>query len=108
MTTRGTSELSIARFEAGDIDPAGFDHAAHVHVAWLYVRAYPAREAVTRFDAALRRFTDRVGASDKYNAMITWLFMLLIIERSRANESWDEFRSGNADLFDDRPRTRTA
>lgn len=104
MSNEAISELSIARFEAGDIEPAAFDHAAHIYVAWLYVRAYPAREAVSRFDAALRRFTERVGASAKYNAMITWLFMLLIIERSRAGESWSEFRSGNADLFDDRPR----
>ena len=108
MSEQVISELSIARFEAGDIEPADFDHAAHVYVAWLYVRAYPARAAVARFDAALRRFTDRVGASAKYNATITWLFMLLIIERSRAGESWREFRFRNADLFDDRPRKQTA
>lgn len=104
MKTPASSELSIARFEAGHLDPASFDHAAHIYVAWLYVHEYPGKESVTRFDAALRRFTRNIGASAKYNAMVTWLFMLLIIERSRPGETWGEFRARNADLFDDCPR----
>lgn len=108
MSAQHRAELSIARFESGDVDPARFDHAAHIYVAWLYVRAYPGKEAVTRFDAALRRFTGRIGARDKYNATVTWLFMLLITERSRTGEGWAEFRARNADLFDDFPRTAAA
>ena len=108
MSTQRDTRLSIARFESGDIDPARFDHAAHIYVAWLYVCAYPGKEAVTRFDAALKRFTDRIGASDKYNAALTWLFMLLIIERSRTGEDWAEFRARNVDLFDDFPRMAAA
>lgn len=108
MSAQHPAGLSIARFEAGNIDPACFDHAAHIYVAWLYVCAFPATEAVTRFDAALRRFTDRTGARDKYNAAVTWLFMLLIVERSRTGESWGEFRARNADLFDDFPRMAAA
>jgi hypothetical protein len=104
MSVRASNELSIARFEAGEIDPAHFDHAAHIYVAWLYVRQYPGKDSVARFDAALRRFTQKIGASAKYNAMVTWLFMLLIIERSRQDESWGEFRARNTDLFDDCPR----
>jgi hypothetical protein len=97
-------ELSIAVFEAGDVDPARFDHAAHIYVAWLYVHAYPGKDSLARFDAALRRFTEKTGASAKYNAMVTWLFMLLIIERSRQGETWSEFRTRNTDLFDECPR----
>lgn len=104
MTRSGRSDLSIAGFEAGEVHPARFDHAAHIYVAWLYVHEYPEKESVARFDAALRRFTEKIGARAKYNATITWLFMLLIIERSRQGETWDEFRARNADLFDDYPR----
>ena len=108
MNAQHGAELSIARFEAGDIDPARFDHAAHIYVAWLYVNAYPGKQAVARFDAALQRFTAGIGASAKYNAMITWLFMLLIIERARPGETWGDFRARNADLFDDCPGMQAA
>jgi hypothetical protein len=108
MTETLRSELTIERFEAADIDPTRFDHEAHVYVGWLYVMAYPRREAVDRFDAALRRLVGKVGASDKYNAMITWLYLLLIAERARADEDWSEFRKRNADLFDERPGVKAA
>ena len=101
-------ELTIERFEAAAIDPTLFDHEAHVYVGWLYVMAYPRREAVARFDAALRRLVEKIGASDKYNAMITWLFLLLIAERTRDDDDWDAFRARNADLFDERPGANAA
>ena len=107
MIATTINELSITRFEEGDVDPARFDHAAHIYVAWLYVHEFPGKESVVRFDAALRRFTQKIGASAKYNAMVTWLFMLLIIERSRPGETWGEFRDRNADLFDDCPRVQS-
>ena len=101
-------ELTIERFEASDIDPQHFDHEAHVYVGWLYVMSYPRREAVSRFDAALKRLVEKIGAGDKYNAMITWLYLLLIAERARADEDWSAFRARNTDLLDDRPRSRAA
>ena len=108
MTGALHDELTIERFEAGAIDPSRFDHEAHVYVGWLYVTAYPRREAVARFDAALRRLVDKIGASDKYNAMITWLFLLLIAARTRADDDWDAFRARNADLLDERPGAKAA
>ena len=108
MSGASRNELTIERFEAGAIDPTRFDHEAHVYVGWLYVTAYPRREAVARFDAALRRLVDRIGASDKYNAMITWLFLLLIAERTRDGDDLDAFRARNADLFEERPGANAA
>ena len=95
--------LTIERFEASNIDPACFDHEAHVYVGWLYVMAYPQDDAIARFDAALQRLTEKIGATAKYNAMITWLFLKLIAARARTGEDWCEFRRRNADLLDDRP-----
>ena len=46
--------LTIERFDASAIDPACFDHEAHVYVGWLYIMTYPHDDAIARFDAALR------------------------------------------------------
>jgi len=108
MTDSLQRDFTLRRFEAAEIDPARFDHEAHVYVAWLYVRAFPRHEAIARFDAALRRLTRKIGAADKYNAMITWLFLMLIAERARGDEDWPAFRVRNADLFDERPRAQVA
>lgn len=106
--TRLEDEFTVERFERGDIDPALFDHEAHVYVGWLYVTTCGRADAIPRFDAALRRLTRRIGAIDKYNAMITWLFLLLIDERSRHGEDWAAFRERNSDLFEGRPRKLAA
>jgi hypothetical protein len=108
MSSQLAQEFSIERFEAADIDPERFDHEAHVYVAWLYVTTLRRDEAIARFDGALRRLVAKIGAEGKYNAMITWLFLLLIAERSRKGESWTEFRARNADLIDARPRSKAA
>lgn len=100
--------FTVERFEVAALDPALFDHEAHIYVGWLYLRAYPRDEAIARFDAALRRLTEKIGATGKYNAMITWLFLLLIDERRRDDDDWFAFRKRNADLFDDRPRSKAA
>ena len=100
--------FTIPRFENADLDPARFDHEAHVYVAWLYLREYPRSKAMASFDAALRRLTEKIGATSKYNAMITWLFLLLIAERMVTGEDWGAFRARNSDLLDDRPRSQAA
>lgn len=104
MTQSLEALFPIDDFEAGVIDAARFDHEAHVYVAWLYLQTFEADEAIRRFDAALRRLTRTIGAAGKYNAMITWLFLKLIAERARKNETWPAFRDRNTDLIDGFPR----
>ena len=101
-------QLTIEQFEDGNIDPATFDHEAHIYIAWQYIGTYPRNDAIARFDAALRRLTAKIGATARYNAIITWLFMLLIAERARAGEDWSTFRARNSDLFDEFPRSAAA
>jgi hypothetical protein len=108
MNSSLESRYSIERFEATDIDPARFDHEAHIYVGWLYVNAYPCSEAISRFDAALKRLTVKIGAEGKYNAMITWLFLLLIDARVQESETWLAFSNRNADLLENRPRLNAA
>ena len=108
MNERPCPTLTLEQFESADIDPGGFSHEAHVYVAWLYVMRYPRAEAISRFDAALRRLVEKIGAQQKYNAMVTWLFLVLIADRASDAEDWQAFRTRNADLFDDFPRVAAA
>lgn len=108
MNSGSHTEYTIERFEAGDIDPARFDHEAHIYVGWLYMSRYDRADAIARFDAALRRLTEKIGAAGKYNAMITWLFLLLIDERAKEGENWSTFRARNSDLIEGCPRKAAA
>lgn len=92
--------ITIAAFEAGDVDAKSFDHEAHIYVGWLYVRAFPLSVAISRFTRALRRLTARFGVPDKYHDTISWFYLLLIAERNNSDEDdWSAFRRGNNDLF---------
>ena len=104
MSRSPESRLTVDNFEAGTIDPDLFDHEAHIYVAWLYLKTFEGDEAIRRFDAALQRLTQKIGAASKYNAMVTWLFLKLIAERALADESWLDFRARNSDLFEGFPR----
>lgn len=101
MSALPKADLTIDRFEAGQIDPERFNHEAHVYVAWLYVQTYEQAEAIARFDNALKRLTLQLGIPGKYHATITWTFLLLISERCRDNEGWQAFCSRNQDLVND-------
>ena len=97
--------FSIERFERGTVDAESFNHEAHVYMGWLYVREFGLPGALSRFDTALRRLTSLLGVPNKYHATITWLFLMLIEERSGRDESWASFRSRNTDLIDDSKTT---
>lgn len=94
-------QFSIARFEAGEINAEHFGHAAHVYMAWLYVRQYGAEDALPRFDTALRRLTETLSVPEKYHATITGFLLTLIAERIGSQESWSTFCASNADLLGD-------
>ena len=101
MSTAHTTDLTVQRFEAGEIDAEHFDHEAHVYMGWQYVRAYDLATAIVRFDRALRRLTAELGIPGKYHATITWAFLILIKERYRDGECWQAFRSRNPELMAD-------
>jgi len=90
----------IAQFEQGRA-PNGFHHADHVRMAFAYVSEFPLLEAIARFSAALKRFALSQGKPNLYHETITWAYLFLIAERTRADQvgSWDEFAKRNADLL---------
>ena len=105
MNAAATPDITIERLEAGDIDPATFDHEAHVYLGWLYVRQYPLPEAISRFSAALKRLVKKLGAEGKYHETMTWFYLLLIADRrgAAADDTWFAFRRQNSELFNREP-----
>ncbi len=94
-------EEFVARFAAGTLEP--FHHADHVRAAFLYLRRFPAPEAIGRFSADLARFAASKGKPELYHETITWAYLILIRERmarSVATPTWDEFAAANGDLLD--------
>jgi hypothetical protein len=100
-----TTDLTIELFETSQVPAEAFTHEGHVYMGWLYTREFGTKHAGRRFDEALHRLVQKLGAETKYNGMITWLFMKLIAERTQEGEEWADFRARNADLIDDRPRS---
>lgn len=97
-----TDDELIGGFESGSLPNESFHHTDHVRMAFLYVRRYPALEAIQRFSSALARFAAANGKPQLYNETVTWAFLLLIRERivraGRA-QTWNEFAAANADLL---------
>jgi len=92
----------MARFEDCSLANQSFHHSDHVKMGFLYLRRYPALEALQRFSIALARFATANGKPGLYNETVTWAFLLLIRERmARAEgpQTWPEFVASNGDLL---------
>jgi hypothetical protein len=91
----------IRAFEAGDIDPEQFDHAAHVRVVWCYLQLFPVADTLVRFTSAIRALTERLGMPQKYHETITWFFIIVIANRvaGSASRNWEDFKRENGDLI---------
>src|SRR5271167_3060685 len=76
-----TDEEFIASFESCDLASECFHHTDHVRMAFLYLRRYPAFEALQRFSTSLARFANAHGKPELYHETITWAFVFLIRER---------------------------
>jgi hypothetical protein len=92
----------VARFEDATLSNESFHHRDHVRMAYLYLRRYPALEALQRFSASLARFAAAKGKPGLYNETVTWAFLFLIRERMArrgGDHTWGEFAAENADLL---------
>jgi hypothetical protein len=99
------SELSdrdlLAAFETATLDANDFDHAAHVRVAWLYLKSHHFFEAVSHVRRGLMALSAAHGAPQRYNETITFAFVSLIHERMHAGkaENFAHFAKHNPDLM---------
>ena len=78
MLCRDDVELTRA-LERGEIPGAGFPHASHLRVAWVYLHESASLDrAVDRMAETLRRFAVSVGKADKYSESTTVFWMLQV------------------------------
>jgi hypothetical protein len=71
-------ELTRA-LERAEVPNAGFHHADHLRVAWVYLQESPTvDDALARMAATLRRFAASVGRAEKYSDAITafWMYQM--------------------------------
>ena len=88
----------IREFLAHRIEPAGFDHVAHVRVAWLLLEQFPFEQALQEFEAGAMDLATRAGVPEKYHATIT-LTLMQIIAADRYGRVWLSWQ----DYCDSRP-----
>jgi hypothetical protein len=99
---RTDGETAVRAFEAGEIDPQHFNHAAHVHIAWCYLQQFPTAMAIAKFTSALRSLTERLGVPQKYHETMSWFFVIVIADRlaHAPGGDWESFKRDNRDLFE--------
>ncbi|MDQ3070008.1 MAG: hypothetical protein M3R55_09805 [Acidobacteriota bacterium] len=89
----------VEAFLAGRVDPAAFDHASHVAVAWAILGRSARDAAALQVADGLRRITLRAGKPERYHETITQAFVRIIAARRRPGEPWGAFAARNPDLF---------
>jgi hypothetical protein len=94
-------------FEACEVDPARFDHAAHVRLAYIYLCDCPADDAVHRMKAALLAFLTHLGIGHgRYHETITRAWVMAVdhfMKKSPAAcPSASAFMAANPALLDSR------
>ena len=73
-------DVALTRgLERGELPAAGFPHASHLRVAWVYLHEAPTiDDAIARMAATLRRFTVSVGKAEKFSEPTTVFWMLQV------------------------------
>lgn len=94
-------ERLFTEFKDASVDPAEFDHEAHVLVAWRYLQDDDLLPAIEKYSNALKTLTRKLGVPDKYHETITWFYMIAVGERLAGSSisEWSGFRAANEDLF---------
>ncbi|NNF17625.1 MAG: hypothetical protein HKN70_12855 [Gammaproteobacteria bacterium] len=79
-----------------------FDHAAHVQLAWTYLRMHPPQQALGECSRTIKAFAEHVGVTDKYHATITlanFLSVAISMEEADNTEIWPAFVRRNTELL---------
>ena len=61
----------IAQFRKATLDPAIFNHEAHLRLAWIHVRQHGVEKAVEVVTGQLKNFVGILGFKDKYHHTVT-------------------------------------
>lgn len=58
-------------FSNGTLNPALFNHEAHLRLAWIHLRRYGEEKAIENICRQIQAFAIRNGANNKYNKTLT-------------------------------------
>lgn len=86
----------------GTLTAQGFDHRAHVAVAYEILRRHEVFQAMALYAGGLRALTERAGVPEKFHATVTLIFLSTIAARMAGRDPDDVsvFLAENADLLD--------
>ncbi len=91
-------------FEAFEVEPSVFDHAAHVRLAYVYLCQHSTEEAAERMKASLLSFLEHLGVGRaKFHETITTAWTKAVrhfMELSNPSASSAEFVASNPRLLD--------
>jgi len=100
----GSPNVELTRaLERGEAPPAGFPHASHLRVAWVYLSESPTvDQALARMAATLRRFAASVGRAEKYSDAITafWMYQMAAVHAIMPGAAVDDVLRAYPRLLD--------
>ncbi len=85
------------------ISNAGFRHADHIYLAWIYLRRHDPAQAEARMRETIRRLAAHAGAPQKYHETLTVAWMRLVgvaIALSPGAATFAAFSRSHPWLFD--------
>ena len=98
------SDVDLTRaLERCEVPNAGFHHAAHLRVAWVYLSESPTvDQALARMAATLRRFAASVGHAEKYSDAITafWIYQMAAVRAVMPGAALDDVLRAYPRLLD--------
>lgn len=84
---KAVTREELGAFLDGTVDPASFDHDAHVRMARTILEGHDFLEAAHIYDCGLRRITRRAGDESKRSVTKTLAFLSIIAETGDKPES---------------------
>ncbi len=98
-------DLAFQRaFEACEISPEAFDHAAHVRLAYIYLCSHSVEAAAERMKRSLLAFLAHLGVEEgKYHETMTRAWIMAVhyfMTESRDGGSAAAFIAANTELLD--------
>lgn len=96
-------EAFIQRFESALIPRSGWTHAAHIKMAYLYLKQYGDwQTALPIVRRGIQKLNQANKVYDGYHETITVSFLRIMADRLKhpKNADWTYFEQNNSDLFD--------
>ena len=99
-----TPDVELTRaLERCEVPNAGFHHASHLRVAWVYLNEAPTvDQALARMAATLRRFAVSVGHAQKYSDQVTafWMYQIAAVRAVMPGAAVDDVLRAYPRLLD--------